>query len=360
MEDEMQSGGILAPGLTMLNSIFYETRKRGTTVRINLLGIVNYLSVSELIRHSEILTDTVTGDITIKETVTGNNISAIVNPLDRAEALRKTMFDSVLATTSYRAGNAIALPDLSCQQVHFALNQNTKLQTMRDYLNWFVALNLLTSQDEQQLLGKFITGRQSTCVLRTSFAAADCSSMFFDENGKLRDLSYYHDIGRRALRALLDPQDNPNDALRYRILDDGLWPQALHIGANGNLGPLVGLSTEDARVELLIGDVQVINFWAQSMVEAGARVQDMRSFVGNADLETLYEDNQFKNKREALQKKLAAMVKASKTRFDEPWGMVCLFWAAGSPRTAYAKASTQQLTLEKGAQPAIAAAAGGG
>ena len=50
-------------------------------------------------------------------------------------------------------------------------------------------------------------------------------------------------------------------------------------------------------------------------------------------------------------------MKKSKVRFDEPWGMVCLFWAAGSPQTAYGKASTQALPVERGAVPAALAAA---
>jgi len=44
---------------------------------------------------------------------------------------------------------------------------------------------------------------------------------------------------------------------------------------------------------------------------------------------------------------MAALVKKSKVRFDEPWGMVCLFWAGGSPQTAYGKASTQQVPVER-------------
>jgi hypothetical protein len=37
--------------------------------------------------------------------------------------------------------------------------------------------------------------------------------------------------------------------------------------------------------------------------------------------------------------------------------MVCLFWAAGSPSSAYARTAAQGLTVERGAPPAIAAAA---
>jgi hypothetical protein len=357
MEGDMQDGGTLAPGVTMLNSVLSETRKRGATLKINLLGILNYLTVSELIPNSEILTDAVTGDVTIKETVTGNSIMAVAEPLDRNEALRKALFDSVLATTSYRAGKAVALPDLSCEQMHFALNQNTSQQIMGGYLSWFIPLNLLTAQDKTAILSGFTNGGPSTCVLRTSFGDAICASMFFDVNGDLRAKQYYLEIGRQALRALLDPENQPMDRLRYQIVDDAIWPTALHIGANVNLGPLAGLSVGDDRVEYLIGDVLVITDWAEAMVEAGALVEDVRTFVGDSDPTTLFQSDEFKTKRDGLQKKLATLVKASKTRFDKPWGMVCLFWAAGSPPTGYGKAVAQKLTVERGSQPALAAAA---
>jgi len=84
----------------------------------------------------------------------------------------------------------------------------------------------------------------------------------------------------------------------------------------------------------------------------------MRAFVGGADPKTLVQNPDFQKKRDKLQKKLAAMVSASRMRFDEPWGMVCLFWAAGSPQTAYAKGATQRLTVERSSRPALAASKG--
>ena len=357
MEGDMQTAGALAPGVTMLNSVLSETRKRGAVLKINLLGILNYLTLSELIPKSEIVTDAVTGDVTLKETVTGNSLMAVVEPLQRNEALRKAIFESVLATTSYRAGKAVALPDLSCEQMHFALNQNTSQQIMGDYLSWFIPLNLLTMPEKLAILNPFTNGGPSTCVLRTSFGDDACASMFFDVNGNLRAKAYYLEIGRQALRALLDPQNQANDRLRYQIVDDALWPTALHTGANVSLGPLVGLSVGDDRVEYLIGDVEVITDWADAMVAAGTLVGEVRTFVGRSDPETLFQSDEFKTRRDALQKKLSTLVKASKARFDKPWGMVCLFWAAGSPSTAYAKAVSQKLTVQRGSQPALAAAA---
>jgi hypothetical protein len=275
----------------------------------------------------------------------------------RNEALRKAIFDSVLATTSYRAGKAVVLPDLNCEQVHFALNQVTNRQIMGNYLRWFIALKLLTVQENAAFVKNFIDGGPSTCVLRTSFGNAECDSMFFDGDNHLRPPQYYLEFGRQALRALLDPEHQAIDQLRYKIVDDALWPTALSIGANVNLGPLVGLGTSDAKVDLLIGDVLVITEWAKAMTEAGAFVQDMRTFVSDSNVATLFENKDFKRKRDALQQKMAAIVKASGIRFDEPWGMVCLFWSCGSPKTAYGKIVAKRLTVERGTQPALSVAA---
>jgi hypothetical protein len=162
-----------------------------------------------------------------------------------------------------------------------------------------------------------------------------------------------------AMRALLDPQHEAIDELRYKIVDDDLWPKVMNeIGASPGLGPLVGIGQDDPRVGVLRGDVFVITEWAKAMVAASTLVQDVKAFVGKSNLKTLYENNDFKAKRDRLQKKLAAMVKASTIRFDEPWGMVSLFWAAGSPHTSYAKALTQKLTLERGVKPAAPADGG--
>ena len=95
----------------------------------------------------------------------------------------------------------------------------------------------------------------------------------------------------------------------------------------------------------LIGDMMDIVDWAGGMSDAGKLVLDMRQFVGAADPRTLAQNNEFKKKRDALQKAMSRMVKASKMRFDEPWGMVCLYWAGGSPPTAYAKVSPRNYLL---------------
>ncbi len=348
LEAPGQAAGVLAPGITMLNSLFSRVNKRGLALHLNLVGLLNFTSVSELIRKSDVFTDSVTGDVTIQQTVTANSIAAIVDPLKRNEALRKVLFDSVIATACYRAGKALPSLALRCGQVHFAINQNTNRQIMGDYLRWFAALHLLARSDADAQLDRFHDGGPSTCVLRTSFADADCQALFFDDSGALHVESFYLETGRLAMRELLDPALQPIDAVRMQILEDKTWAQALEIGPAPGLASLAGLDASDPRVLYLIGDVLVISQWARAMMQCGAAVRDMRALVGSADPATLMENNEFKSKRDQLQKRLAGMAKASKARFDEPWGMVSLFSASGSRSNAYGKAVTQALRLELG------------
>jgi hypothetical protein len=346
LERNAPSDSVIAPGIRVLNSVLTELHQRGLTLHLNLLGVVNFTSLAEFCRQSEIVTDNATGIVTIRNTVSGTRLSAIANPLDRAEALRKAIFDAVLVTTTYRAAEAIAPPTMACEHVHFAFHRNTNHATLREYLTWFTALNLMEAGEHDSVLQTFTDGGDSTCVLRTTFNDHDCANLFLNE-GQPRGLKEYEDIGRLALRALLDPND-PVDAVRYRLVDDALWQQALTIGSNVNLGPLAGVSTTDPRVSVLIGDILVIREWAGAMRGVGELVARHRELVGSRDPAVLIHDKDFLQSRDTLQKKLSEVVHASTMRFDKPWGMVALFRAAGSPGTAYGKTATKSMTIERG------------
>jgi hypothetical protein len=323
----------------MLNSVLTDVHKRGLTLNLNLLGVVNFTSLAEFVRSSETLVDNVSGAVTIRNTVSGKRLSAIANPLDRDEALRKAIFDAVLVTTTYRAAQAIAPPSIACEHVHFALNRKTSHATMRDYLTWFIALRLINADERDNILHPFADGGSSTCVLRTTFNDQDCTTLFL-KDGRQRELKEYEEIGHQALRALVNPSDTVG-ALRYRLLDDGLWRQALAIGGNPSLGPLLGLSTTDTRVTVLIGDVLTVREWAGAMSGVSELVARHRELAASGDPAA-------QQSREALEKKLFEVVQASTMRFDEPFGMIALYWAAGSPPAAYGRIAMKPLAIERG------------
>jgi hypothetical protein len=351
LEAGMADGGVLAPGVKLLNSVLSSMRAQAISLHVNLLGIVNLISLSKLIERCEILTEPASGDVTIKETVSSERISAITNPLNRQEALRKAMFDSVMVTTTYRAANAVSMTGMSSHNLHFAVNQNTNAQTLSDYLNWFVALDLMHSSEKPGIVSQFHSGGPSTCLMRTGMDDAACQALFFDPAGNLRAESEYIEIGRRALQALLDPDASDIDRLRYAFLDDAnTWRQALDIGPAPGLGKLIGLPSTDARFNVVLadvtGDLYDIVWWASAMSRAGEELLKMRAFLAGRDPIALADDHAFAQRRDKLQNVMAIVVKQSKVRFHEPFGMVCLFRASGS-RQVSGKLAAGKLTIDR-------------
>ena len=95
-----------------------------------------------------------------------------------------------------------------------------------------IGLGVPGKADERaEILSRAGRGGLSTCVVRAPLDDACCESLFFDNEGNVRDHSEYLEIGRQALKALLDPADNSMDVFRYNFLDDpATWQKALAIG----------------------------------------------------------------------------------------------------------------------------------
>jgi len=326
-------GAVLAPGVKLLSSVLTTVRKRATTFKLNLFGLVNFISVADFIRKSVIVKDPDTGYLTIADSATGDRINAEVEPLRRSQALRKAMFESLMVTVTYRVSNTVNMPGLSSHNFHFAFNSNTKKPILAHYLNWFVVMNLLTKPESDGYLEQFPGGGASTCLLRTEFDNSACQLLFFQSPGQLWGLGHYLDLGRQAMRALIDPNNSDTDRFRYALLDRH-WEAAVKLGPVDGLGPLVGLHLTDSTGQkitpYLRGDVYTIVWWANAMVSAGEAILEMQGFLAGADPNTLADSHEFADRRDTLQKKMASLIGKSETRFDEPWGLISLFWAAGS------------------------------
>lgn len=326
-------GAVLAPGIKLLNSVLTSVRKQGTTMKVNLFGLVNFISVADLIRKCVVVKDPETGDLTLADSATGNRINAQVEPVRRREALRKAMFESLLLTTTYRVSKTVGMTGLTSHNLHFALNQNTQAAILADYLRWLGAMNLLTPQQSADYLSHFAGGGPSTCLLRTAFDDNACQSLFFESPGQPRKRSDYLEIGRRAMRALIDPNHSQTAGYRSVLLDQH-WEEAVEIGPDDNLGALVGLHvtvpTDLDIIQYLKSDLYTIDWWANAMQTAGSALLEMQKFLAGADPVTVADSHEFSNRRSRLQNTMAVVIRNSRTQFDEPWGLIAMFWAAGS------------------------------
>jgi hypothetical protein len=338
-EETMGPDGTLAPGVKLLNSVFSTAKTSGFALKLNLLGIVNLVSSSQLLNNCEFLFDPASGDVTIRETAESDKLSAVVDPYKRQDALRKAIFESVLVTTTYVVSRSVTMPALCCEAAHFAMNNNASRETTSDYTNWFIALNVLRSEQQAEVVHQASNKGKSTCVVRVPLDDSSCENLFFDSLGRLHERSVYLEIGRRALQALLDPALNPVDQFRYNFLDDDTtWQKAVSMGPSAELRTLLPLSSTDSRFGIVLndisGDLYDIVWWADSMQKAGAALHDIRSFLAGRTASNLAHDPDFARRRNDLQKLMLGVVRSSKVRFREPWGLVCLHRAAGSPRAS--------------------------
>jgi hypothetical protein len=332
-------GAMLAPGVRLISSVLTTMRKRETSLKLNLFGLVNFISVADLIRKCVVVKDPDSGDLTIADSATGNLINAETEPYRRREALRKAMFESLMLTATYRVSNTVCMTGLSSKNFHFASNDTTKSAILSDYLNWLVVMNLLTRIQSDDYLKHFAGGGSSTCLLRTEFDDSASRFLFFRSPGQLWDRDHYLEIGRQSMRALIERNDSDSNRYRYDLLDQH-WADALQIGPNNNLGPLMGLHLTDPRelniTQLLRSDVYTIDWWATAMQTAGASILQMQQFLAGAGPATLADNPEFVRRRAQLQKTMADVIRKSVTQFDEPWGLVSMFWASGS-KGAFAK-----------------------
>jgi len=76
-----------------------------------------------------------------------------------------------------------------------------------------------------------------------------CQSLFFKSPGQLWEHGHYLDIGRIAMRSLIDRNNSEIDRFRCHLLDQH-WTEAVKIGANDNLASLMGSGPSSGSILL--------------------------------------------------------------------------------------------------------------
>jgi hypothetical protein len=330
LEKRNDGHGMIANGVTLLRSCTKNVRDRKVSLKVNLLGLLNFSSVFELIRQSEVVYEPITGDLTIHETVSGTRIGVLTLPAAH-DKLRKIRFNSLLMTSAYRASRSVASMQVTSSDVHFAFNHNTNEHTMSEYLDGLIGLGLVTPAGKAELLAGFVGTGESTYLLRVEFGDAACSTMFL-RNGQPRAQAEYERIGRDTMIALLLP-GRSNDEFKYRrdvLSSDEIWAKLKAAGQPSFGTVLPGLAHDDVRLNVVKSDYSVIIWWAESMASTGKRLAAVRNFVGAADPATLEKNQTFKSLRDDLQKHVADVVAKSGMQFGLPFGLVALYSAAGA------------------------------
>ncbi len=319
-----------AAGVTEVRSIRTTMRERRFALKINLLGIFNFGSVSRLALESKATFTASTGELMILDSASAERIeSAAANLGPDENKVRMLMSESFLITAAYRTSGMITSPPkLASSHVFFRLDAKTNSREMRDAKAIAAALGF---PGPEIPAGVDDFGR--TVVLAETHYDDDLShALFLHSDGTPRSHAEYEAAGRRAFRLLLLPDGG--DTFRLKpMTDDALWANMKSLG-QANFRTLF----PEAQAQVVAADYSAIIWWADTMCKTGAL---LARIAAEPQL------------REDLAHSLRDVAGRAHDQFGKPWGLVSMFLASGSAAPAEVRISGKLVTYSAG--PPLAA-----
>jgi hypothetical protein len=328
-------------GIRVLQSRLQSLRRKRITWRVNLLGIVNVLSLSELLRKGTVFHDAESGELVITDAISLKRMGAVTE----MKNVRRVLYESMMLTATYKAGGLDGNTDLSATQSFFAFERNANRQRLEDFLDAIVGIGLMGRGDSGPAIGDIKDFGPSTFLLEAEFNQAACKAMFLDEHGKARPAAFFESIGRKAVLALV--RTDEDDAYRrIPMQDDALWKTMKNTGQPG-FGSILPapISGSAIRVGVIQEDYSVIVWWADAMSTASGKLAEMQAFLTGAAPAALDQNPEFRKKRDSLQKAMAAAISKNKSNFGDPWGLLALFAAAQGKAEARASIVSPKLSI---------------
>jgi len=181
----LADAGALPAGISEVRSILSQARARRFTWKVNLLGIFNFGSISQLALRGTVTFSPSTGELVIADQATASRIqTASVNFGADEEKLCHVMAESFLITAAYRGSRAVVeAPTLASSHVFYRLENNASIQDLRRYVAIASALGLSAPPIPE---GVTSFGRTSVLV-EARYDDAATQALFLAPNGAPRD-----------------------------------------------------------------------------------------------------------------------------------------------------------------------------
>jgi hypothetical protein len=306
----------LPAGITGIRSILSKVKESSFALKINLLGIFNYGSVSKLALAGRVTFTPSTGELVIADEATASRIqSSAVNFGADEDKLRHLLAESFLITAAYRGSRSVVSPpSLASSHLFFDMKAEADRDDMRRDAAIVAALGF-TAPAIPDGVADF--GRTSV-LAEAGYDDALSHSLFEHSHAE------YEAAGRRAIRALVLPDGD--DSFRLKpATDDALWARMSDLGP-----PSFRLLFPEEQVGAVTADYLAIQWWADSMCTAGEILARMTqqadpSSAGFAEL------------RGDLASCLRDVAAKAHEQFGTPWGLVAMFLASGSAAAASAR-----------------------
>lgn len=318
-------------GVTLVRSIVTETQTKKHALKFNLLGIFNAISVSSLILEEGVKFEPATGEIIITDKATAKKISAstVAFAADSAK-LRKAMAESVILTVAYQCSKLVVHDaKLRVRHTHFELQAKTDRKELKDNLDVFQALGLMSKAEKDGLAASAKNFGKTTFYAETGYDDAVADALFLT-NGKPRPSDEYVRAGRKALELLVQEGEGFSTR-RLPLTRDDLWKEMADVGfANFKNIELLKNSPELGQITT---DFQLVIWWAQAMTTMGKHLAEMRKLIDSIP-PVKPEDETFQKMRKKLGSKLKDVAGKARSEFGDPWGLVAMDQLTGGKATA--------------------------
>ena len=334
----------LPHGIREIQNLFTTTRTKRHTLKLNLLGIYNFDSISDLTLKGTVLTDPASGEVLITDAATATRVSGTVNFLADSDKLRKVLAQSFLITAAYRcSGLIVHSPSLKASYWHFDEHATTDHPTMAAYLNVLTSLRLISAAQEQQSLAPAGDFGRSTFYVSTDYDDALSQALFLGSDGQPRALDEYEEIGRNAMKMLILPDGE--DKFRLPALNAAIWPQVKETGGTlVNLAQLFPNLDPQSQIPVISGDYVAIEWWATTMAGMGKSLGAAKR-VFSQNPPPAKGSPAFEKAQADLWNHMADVARKTHDRFSDPWGLLAMDLASGQKSAASGRIVSSGVTL---------------
>lgn len=336
------------PGVQTIRSIWTAVRQSSLTLKVNLLGIYNFISIAKLTSTGATLYEPSTGALVITDKSTAQRIrSQQVNYGADSDKLRAVLAESFLITAAYHGSQSmIGAPSLRCTHSFFILERDAHFDQMRHFARTGVALGLISNEEAAPPAGIDDFGR-ATLYIETQYDQPLASALFSSA-----DPSVYDDIGRTALQLLVGPGDQ-DAARRIPASDDVLWEKMRELGDAQDILALFPNLPEPLK-NAIFADYLTIVWWSDAMAGAAEHLHAMRQFLASHP-GTPPNDPEFQKRRAGLADHLKSVAANTREEFGRPWGLVAMNELSGrKAAVTFLLANTKFGIAKTKAQEAVA------
>ena len=195
----LTSGSALLPaGIGQLRNVLTRAEVGKQTLRINLLGLLNNLSVAAITQTATIERNAA-GDITlITDSANASRLNALlVNLGPDTQRLRKMMSENFLIEAAYHAtGLGVLPPEFRSKHTYLEIHENTGRDEMKDNLDVPRVLGVITRAEQERRLGTESRFGRTTLFAELSYTSGAVRSIFLDPDGESANRRRLRDAGQ--------------------------------------------------------------------------------------------------------------------------------------------------------------------